>query len=45
MIEHFRPRLSCFALYDPLLFFRPLAHQNRPQGYDSDHFENHWVRQ
>ena len=35
MVEHFRP----------LWFFRPLAHQNRPLGGDSAHFENHWFNQ
>ena len=35
----------CFSPpYRPLWFFRPLAHQNRPQGGDSTHFEKHCSR-
>ena len=34
--------LFCTAIAP--LFFLPLAPQNRPQGFDSAHFENHWSK-
>ena len=44
MVEHFRPLGVFSPPYRPLWFFRPLAHQNRPQGGDSAHFEKHCSR-
>jgi len=33
-----------FTPYLPLWFYGPLFPQNRPQGGDSVHFENHWSK-
>jgi len=38
----FSPPFCCFTPYRPLRFYCPLAHQNRPQGGDSAHFEKLW---
>jgi len=42
MVERFRPLCVVLPSYCPLCFFRPLVPQNRPQGGDSPHVENHW---
>jgi len=43
VVERFFP-LCVVAYLFPLWFYRPLAPQNRPQGCDSAHFENHWSK-
>jgi len=40
VVEHFRTLCVVLPLI-ALCFFLPLAPQNRPQGDDSVHFENH----
>jgi len=42
VVEHIRPLGVFSPPYRLLWFFRPLAHQNRPQVGDSALFEKHW---
>jgi len=47
MIDYWLSNFVPFVMFLPPiapLLFCPLAHQNRPQGGDSAHFEKHWLR-